>query len=91
MIEGKTRTGFKFKVDERIGTDWRLISNIALVESPDPSSQIRGTTELVKLLVGENEDAFIKHIQKKNDGFAPIDAITNELVDILTATKETKN
>lgn len=91
MIEGKTRTGFKYKVDERILKDWRIVSCISMVESSDPSSQIKGTTELVKLLIGENEDAFIKHVQKKNDGFVPIDAITNELVDILTSSKETKN
>lgn len=91
MIEGKTRTGFKFKIDERIGTDWRVISSIALAESPNPSDQIKGSTQLVKLLLGDSEEAFMNHVAKKNDGFIPVNAVISELTDIITSTKETKN
>ena len=30
MIEGKTKDGFEFKIDERILDDWRLVETIAL-------------------------------------------------------------
>lgn len=91
MVEGKTRSGFKFKVDERIGKDWRVISAISLAESEDATEQIKGTTDLVKLVVGSNEKKLIEHIAKKNDGYVPVSAITDELVDILMTVNETKN
>lgn len=91
MIEGKTRSGFKFKIDERIGQDWRVISAIAMAESADSAEQVKGTSNLVKLIIGKDEQKLIDHIAKKNEGFVPVSAITSEIVDILSATKETKN
>lgn len=91
MIEGKTKSGFKFAIDERIGKDWRLITNISLVENGDSSDQLKGTTEIVHLLLGKNEQKFMEHIAKKNEGYVPIEAVIDELRDIISATKETKN
>lgn len=91
MIEGKTRTGFKFKVDERVGQDWRILSAISMAESSNPTEQVKGTTDLVKLILGNDEQKLIDHIAKKNEGFVPVAAVTNEIVDILTSTKTTKN
>lgn len=91
MIEGKTRSGFKFKVDERVTEDWRLISNITLAESEDLTDRVKGITEIVHLLLGDNEKALIEHVKKKNQGFVPIDAITTELASIITAVNEKKN
>ena len=50
MIEGKTKSGFKFKIDERILSDWRLVDAIGLSESDDASEQIRGVRNLVQLV-----------------------------------------
>lgn len=91
MIEGKTKTGFKFKIDERIGTDWRVISAISLAENGNDSEKIKGTTDLVHLMLADNEQKFMEHIASKNDGFVPITALTSELVDILTSLNATKN
>ena len=91
MIEGKTKTGFKFKVDERVLDDWRLVANIELAESDNLTDKVKGTTALVSLLAGANEQKLMDHIAKKNDGFIPTKAIINELADIITTTKELKN
>ena len=91
MIEGKTKTGFKFKVDERVLNDWRLITNIELAESEVLTDKVKGVTALVHLLLGENEEKLMDHIAKKNDGFIPTDAIINELASIISTTKELKN
>lgn len=91
MIEGKTRTGFKFKIDERIKNDWRVVSAIAMVEGTNTADQIKGIAELVKLVIGKDEQKLADHIAKKNDGFVPMQAVTDELTDILSASEETKN
>ena len=91
MIEGKTKTGFKFKVDERVLDDWRLITNIELAESELLTDKVKGVTALVHLLLGDNEPKLMDHIAKKNDGFIPTDAIIAELASIISETKELKN
>lgn len=91
MIEGKTKSGFKFSIDERILGDWRLLSAIALTESKDQSEQIRGTHELVSLILGDKEKDLIDFISGKNDGFVPTDKIAETITDILTEVRELKN
>lgn len=91
MIKGKTKTGFAFEIDERVKNDWRLISNIALAESDNISERVKGTAALVSLLLGKNEKKFMEHISKINDGYIPMDAVMNELVDMIQNTEEIKN
>lgn len=91
MIKVKTKTGFKAEIDERITSDWRVVKNIALAESSNPVEQVRGSANLVTLILGDNEDAFIEHIASVNDGFVPTSAVTAELADIIRSAKETKN
>lgn len=91
MLEGKTKTGFRFSVDERIIDDWRLLSAIALSESGDPSDQIRGAKELVSLLLGENEKNLLDFIAKRNDGFVPSSQVTKIISEIITEVRELKN
>lgn len=91
MIEGKTKNGFKYKIDERVLDDWRLLKYIALSESNDQSEQIRGASNLVSLLLGEQEPAMMDFIAKKNKGFVPADSVIGMITDILTSVKELKN
>lgn len=90
MIKGKTSSGFKFAIDERVKTDWRLIDAIASIDSGDITKQIAGMNSLADLILGERKDEFLEHIAKKNDGYAPIDIVSNELKEILQA-EELKN
>lgn len=91
MVEGKTKSGFKFKIDERVLDDWRLLKYIALSESKDSSEQIRGVSSLVSLLLGDQEDALTEFVAKKNKGFVPATAISATVTEILTTVKELKN
>lgn len=91
MIKGKTKTGFEFELDERIGTDWRIVSNIALAESDDMSDKVKGASALVSLLCGNNEKKLMKHIADNNDGFVPMPAVMNELRDMIQGSNELKN
>ena len=91
MIEGKTNSGFKFAIDERILDDWRLVDEIGRSESDDASEQIRGMRNLIYLVLGKQADALKKHIADKNDGFIPSKVITAEITEIITKSKELKN
>lgn len=91
MIEGKTKNGFKFKIDERVMDDWRLLKYIAASESSDPSEQIRGASSLVTLLLGDQEPAMMEFVAKKNKGFVPATAVTEMVTEILTSVKDLKN
>lgn len=90
-MEGKTKSGFRFSVDERILDDWRLLSAIALTETQDASDQIRGAHELVSLLLGEKEKDLLDFIAKRNDGFVPSSQVTKIISEIITEVKELKN
>ena len=91
MIEGKTKAGFKFSIDERILGDWRLLSAIALSDSKDQSEQIKGTHELVTLILGDRERDLMDFIAKRNDGYVPADKVAETITEILTSVKELKN
>lgn len=91
MIEGKTKTGFKYKIDERALKDWRLMDSIQKATSPDPMEQISATSSLIDLLLGKDKDRLMAHVEKKNDGFIPVDAVVAELLDIITGSDKTKN
>lgn len=91
MIEGKTKSGFKFKVDERIGTDWRLMEAIALSESDDASKKIKGSLDLINLILGKDAEKLKTHIAKNNDGFIPAEVMNAEVLEIINSLKEIKN
>lgn len=91
MINGKTKSGFKYEIDERVINDWRLLKYIAMSESSDPSEQIRGASNLVSLLLGDQEQALMEHLSKENDGYVPATAVTEAITEIITSVNELKN
>ena len=91
IIEGKTKSGFKFALDERVLDDWRFVDAIGLSESDDASESIRGMRDMVKMVVGDRYDAFKKHIADKNDGFVPREKVTEEIIEIVNLSKDLKN
>ena len=91
MIEGKTKDGFEFKIDERILDDWRLVETIALAESDDASEQIAGLMDTAKFVLGDRYEDLKKHIAEKNDGFIPRTAMTSALIEIVNTARSLKN
>ena len=90
-MEGKTKSGFKFSIDERILGDWRLLTAIAKSESNDQAEQIKGTYDLVSLILGDKEKDLMDFISSKNDGFVPTDKVAETITEILTTVRELKN
>ena len=86
MIQGKTKTGFKFKIEDAVLNDYELLE---LFSEVDENPLL--VPKLVKMILGaEQKDALIEHV-RDDKGRASVDRVSLELEDILTSSKETKN
>lgn len=90
-MQGKTKSGFKYVIDERIKEDWRLLQAITDSESEDASVQLKGVSNLVNLVLGKNKEAFFKHISDNNDGYVPTTVVMAEITEMLEGNKSLKN
>lgn len=91
-MKGKTKSGFKFDIDERIFDDWYFLEAIAKADnSENPSAMLAGTVELVNLMFGDDKTKLLEHIKSKNDGFAPQEVVKAEILDIIEQSKNLKN
>lgn len=87
-----TKTGFKFELDERIIDDWRVIKAMGRADNTEnPTEMFAGTIELVGLIFGKDENRLVEHIQKKNDGYAPVEALKDELLSVFEKAQSVKN
>lgn len=87
-----TKTGFKFELDERIIDDWRVVKAMGRADNTDdPTEMLAGTIELVGLIFGKDEERLVTHIMKKNDGYAPMEALKDELLSVFDKAKSVKN
>ena len=85
-ITGKTSTGFEYSYDKRILTDWDYISLIRKVmgENIPNSEQLDATQKIFILLLGEEQtELLVKHIRELNDGYAPMEAIVPEFMEMI--------
>ena len=90
-MKGKTKSGFKFDVNEAVIDDWETMKAIADMDSGDASKVLRGTVKFVNMVLGEDEKDLVEHIRKKNKGACPQDAMYNEVMEIIDSFKEIKN
>ena len=87
-----TKSGFRFEFDERIVDDWRVLKAIGRADNKENADEmISGSVELVGLIFGKDEQRLIEHIQAKNDGYAPVEALKDELTDVFAKVKAVKN
>lgn len=92
MVEGTTSTGFKFKYDERILEDYRLLEVIGQFDETDSKvRQAKALKDMVDYIFGDAKAAFFEHIQSQNDGYMPIEKIQSEIIEIINASKDLKN
>lgn len=92
MIEGKTKSGFKYKIDERCLTDYKIIEFVNQYDEADDMGKIQIVPKLTDFLLGtKGFEKLEKHIRSKNDGFCSIASLQTELYEIMNGTKEIKN
>ena len=81
MIEGTTKSGFKFKVKENALDDMRLLDAVA--EVADGSKPL-ALSFVVKQILGESRDTLYKHVAEF-DGRVPVEKINSEITEIINA------
>ena len=87
-----TKSGFKCEINEHTLEDWRFTRAVAKSNSDDASEKLKGAVEIVTLLLGNNEDAFYKHLASKDpNGIVSESAVTDDLVSIIEKLKALKN
>ena len=88
MIAGTTKSGFQFEVPDGIGNDFRIVEAIADADSGDESERLRGTVDLVRLLLGEDgKKALYRHLAEIC-GSVPTDRVIEEVTEILKLARE---
>ena len=92
-MEGKTKSGFNYNIDERALGDWRFILAVSNIQNGADMDKLQGAVEMVETLLGkEGHKALIEHIQKKSEsGFVSAEDIMAEVNEIITASTKAKN
>lgn len=82
-MQGKTRTGFEYNIDDRILTDWRFTMALTKCQNGKGMDQLSGAQEMVSLMLGEDGlERMMKHISDNNEGYVPAEAVMAEVKDI---------
>lgn len=79
FITGKTKSGFKYKIDKRSLTDYRNLKILARAQNDELAM-----LEIIERVLGkEGEDRLMKHVEK--DGYVSTDDISKEVQEIFEA------
>lgn len=88
MIEGKTKSGIEFSIDEAVLDDPRLLRRIqkfGKIKDEEPLKAINEVMEFLELIfgTGENLDTFMNEIAAHNGGKCSTKIFVKELNDII--------
>lgn len=89
MVKGKTKSGIKFSLDERVKDDSRVLFIIVQIQSDKVTVERKGALvfDLLNIIFG-NEDKvmeFMDEVASKHDGFCSNEILMAELNDIFEA------
>lgn len=86
MVKGKTKSGIKFEMDERIKDDARVLYYLTALQKPDvePMEASKGVFDLLGLIFGSQENvlAFMNAVAETNDGVCDTGVMLKELTDM---------
>lgn len=85
MIQGKTRSGFAFEAAEDIANDMELFEALCDLDGGDA----RALVPVCRIVLGEQKKALYEHLRAIH-GKVPVDAVSEEISDILAAVKNGK-
>ncbi len=86
ILEFTTRGGFECRLDLKAFYDVRFLDAIVTMEDNSVKDEVRGVAMMraLRFLFGEEQkDAFYQHIADQNDGYAGIEDVSEELLDII--------
>lgn len=90
MITGKLSSGYEFNVDETVLDSWKCVKAIGLCESKNKGESLYGLTQLISILLGNEEEKLIKYIEEKNNGKCTQTDMQNAVKEILEKIKTEK-
>jgi hypothetical protein len=91
-MQGITKSGFEYNIDERILTDWRFTTAAVKAESGSTVEKVVAAQKMIEMMLGEEQlNQLVEHIASQNDGFVPTDAIMNVAKEIIEDNKKVKN
>lgn len=86
MINGKTKSGFAFKLDDEAMNDMELLEDLKKLDGGD----VLAVPSILERMLGKQKEDLYNHVRTKS-GRVPIDALVEELKSIFEASKDAKN
>ena len=89
MVKGKTKSGIKFQLDERIKDDARFLYYLtkAQDESADVSEKSKAIMGILKLVFGNDDGVinFMNAVAATNKGLCDVEVMMSELTEMFDA------
>ena len=89
MTKGKTKSGIKFQMDERIKDDARFLYYLAKAQDDesDMSEKSKAIMGILKLVFGSDEGVinFMNAVASVNGGICNVDVMLSELTEMFDA------
>lgn len=82
--KGKTESGFEYSVDDKVIDDMELVEDLAAADAGDNARFISAITKIL----GEKQKAKLYDHLRNKQGRVPVEAVGNEIKEILTALGE---
>ena len=83
MIEGKTASGFEYRVSEDVFDDYELLQSISELSKGNDVYFV----PVVRCLLGEEQENALKAHLRKRDGRVKTTAMSTEIVEIIQGCK----
>lgn len=87
MIQGKTSTGFEFKLEDDVLDDYELLEALTAVDA----GQYGKVTEMVERLLGTEQKEQLKGHVRSLYGKVAVTKLLEEVEEIFDASNELKN
>ena len=89
MVKGKTKSGIKFQLDERIKDDARFLYYMAKSQDneADTAEKSKAIMGMLKLIFGNDDGviSFMNTVASTNNGVCSIDVMLSELTEMFEA------
>lgn len=89
IVKGKTKSGIKFQLDDRIKDDARFLFYLAKAQDKEADMSVKNDAVMgiLTLIFGKNENVieFMNAVALKHDGFCSTEVMLNELAEMFEA------
>ena len=86
MINGKTKSGFAFKLDDEAMNDMELLEDLKKLDGGD----VLAVPSILERMLGKQKEDLYNHVRTES-GRVPIDALVGEINGIFEASRDAKN